>query len=132
MYDTTQTDTHLAPDPFRSRRSICAVGTAPKQETFIDLVLAGEATLDDINDWVSLWHREPRGRELHEFLGMSWDEYALWVEMPAALDFLVAARRRGEPLFKVIEETSRDERADDHSDAMEIVQWLRATGRMKG
>lgn len=35
----------------------------------------------NIDDAVELWHESPEdGMELHEFLGMNWDDYATWVE----------------------------------------------------
>lgn len=39
------------------------------------------------DDLVDAWHNSPEdGRPLHEFMGMSWDQYKRWVEcrMPAA------------------------------------------------
>jgi hypothetical protein len=48
-------------------------------KTFLDLVLAGEARQDDIDDFVEQWHDGDASCSLAEFLGMSDDEYALWV-----------------------------------------------------
>lgn len=62
--------------------------------TAIDLLVAGEASPEEIDDAVAAWHEGGSGLELHEFLGMTWEEYALWVETPAALDSIVTARRR--------------------------------------
>lgn len=66
--------------------------------TFLEEVLAGRKSADDIDDAVEAWHqagqREPR---LHEVLGMSKKEYERWVLNPDALDDVIAARRaRGE------------------------------------
>jgi len=42
---------------------------------------------EDIHRFVEDWHegREGAGMELHEYLGMSWKEYGVWVATPAAL-----------------------------------------------
>jgi hypothetical protein len=55
----------------------------PERETFVDLVLTGRARRVDVEDHVDAWHDAPEGSpaaglELHEYLGMSWDEYRLW------------------------------------------------------
>ncbi len=48
--------------------------------TFIDEFLAGQATEDDIHDWIDEWHEGDSGEELHVFLGLTWPEYSIWVE----------------------------------------------------
>ena len=55
--------------------------------TFIDLVRMGKADPDDIDNYVDAWHDSgpDETRKLHEFLGMTWDEYARWVEDPTCL-----------------------------------------------
>ena len=58
-------------------------------KTFLDLVLAGEARQDDIDDFVDQWHDGDASCSLAEFLGMSDDEYALWVEKPSALSLIL-------------------------------------------
>lgn len=41
---------------------------------------------DDLDDLVDLWHNSPDdGVPLHEFLGMTWDEYKAWTENPATV-----------------------------------------------
>ena len=36
---------------------------------------------DDIDDAVERWHELPEdGKSLHEYLGMTWDEYCEWVQ----------------------------------------------------
>jgi hypothetical protein len=62
--------------------------------TFLDACLAGRASPGQIDDWVERWHGlGPRDRRtLPEYLGMSGDEYARWVERPSALDAIFRAR----------------------------------------
>lgn len=47
----------------------------------------------DIDDWVERWHTSDTGMQLHEYLGMTWEEYGNWVAAPAALEHIVAVRR---------------------------------------
>lgn len=47
---------------------------------FVDKLLAGEVTEEDIDDYISEWHKSTSTLPLHEFLGMTWDEYGRWLE----------------------------------------------------
>ena len=68
---------------------------------FLDLVLAGEAHQDDIDDFVDQWHDGDTSCYLAEFLGMSDDEYALWVAKPSALNLILQAHAEGMRLEKM-------------------------------
>jgi hypothetical protein len=67
-----------------------------KAQTFIERYLTGEARPEEIDDYVDTWHNSPDGLELHEFLGMSKEEYALWLRNPDALPDIARARKEGE------------------------------------
>lgn len=69
---------------------------------FVDLCLAEKAALDEIDDFVDRWHAAPQGQELHDYLGMSEEEYSLWLRVPDALTYIVEARRDGRPLKDVV------------------------------
>lgn len=50
--------------------------------TFIDLCAAGLESPENIDDWIDRWHVDPNtadGAVLHDHLGMTRAEYALWV-----------------------------------------------------
>lgn len=101
--------------------------------TFMEKCLAGEVDLDEIGDFVGAWHEGAGpGLELREFLGMTKDEYALWVEQPQFLPAIVASHRFGLPLREAV----RDPEAAP--DVMKVIgpdearamrAWLRQSGR---
>ena len=65
------------------------------EQTFIDAVLAGRATADDVDDWIEKWHTTDTGDiELHEFLSLNESEMGAWVRSDATLEQLII--RRGE------------------------------------
>jgi hypothetical protein len=65
------------------------------EPTFVDAVLAGRATADDVDDWIEKWHTTDTGDvELHEFLGLNESEMEAWVRSNATLEQLII--RRGE------------------------------------
>ena len=60
--------------------------------TFVDLVLSSRARPEGIDDFVDRWHEGRLLGTLAEALGMSEDEYALWVEKPDVLGLIIEAR----------------------------------------
>jgi len=83
-----------------------------RDHSFIEHVLAGQALVTDIAEWISCWHdwsgKERVGgttedqeewknclihKELHEYLGLTWEEYERYVISAGALEDIVAERR---------------------------------------
>jgi hypothetical protein len=65
--------------------------------TFVDDFLAGRVTAEQIDEYVEEWHSSDTGMGLHEYLGLTWDEYRAWVRDPDRLteEALHAARPKG-------------------------------------
>jgi hypothetical protein len=99
------------------------------KRTFVDLCLAGEALLEEIDDFVDVWHDAPRGRALHEYLGMTGDEYSLWLRSPDTLPYIIKARYEGKPLTTTImqeyENMQLAARAGDRSKIARLQEWLK-------
>lgn len=61
---------------------------------YMEDVLLGRANVEDIDDYVEVWHtRDDITKELSEFLGMTAEEYGLWVAAPSNITKLVDNRR---------------------------------------
>src|SRR3954468_11442438 len=104
-------------------------------ERFIDQVLDGAALWTDIEAYVQRWHEERPADELHEFLGFTPDEYALWVEQPRALRLIIAARERHQPVQELLTQAGEHEHAFaarglDQKDVQVVRGWLQQTGRL--
>jgi len=102
-------------------------------ERYVDAVLEGLALWTDIEHHVEQWHASDSGEELHEFLGFSWEEYALWVERPQALRLILAARERGENVSELlvhVDEVALAARGLSAGDAYAVRAWLERTGRL--
>lgn len=106
--------------------------------TFVDECIAGRALVTDADDWVDDWHDAPDDSPVSDmplaaYLGMNEGEYGLWVERPETLRFIIAGRKSGagaeaaEMLSGVIAAAAR---ADNDTEAVNVVQWLRETGRL--
>lgn len=60
---------------------------------FITKVLSGLEFADLIDDYIDQWNDSDTSEELHDFLGFTWNEYALWCENSSALGAILAARK---------------------------------------
>ena len=76
-----------------------------KTPSFLQLYAAGRVTAEQIDDFIDAWHEsdDSEHRSLAEFLGMSEDEYSVWLASHKALPLLVAARRDGTLLTRVVQ-----------------------------
>jgi hypothetical protein len=73
-----------------------------QQATFVELCLAGEVDDREIDDFVDRWHEGNDARGLGEFLGMTEEEYEIWVERPESLRSILFARRHQMPLAEAL------------------------------
>lgn len=64
-----------------------------EKQTFIQLCLKGAVGLSEIDSYISRWHLGDDDRSLDEYLGMTPEEYALWVEKPESLKDIVFLSR---------------------------------------
>lgn len=103
------------------------------ERTFVDSCLAGHAFLTDIDDYVDAWHDGDDPRDLGEFLGMTSDEYRLWVERPETLRFILSAHKNCVNVTDVVlrkADLMAAARTTEHDEAVKVVGWLMKTGRL--
>lgn len=65
--------------------------------TFIDRAIRNEfADISEaLDDAIDSWHNQlQQTAPLHEWLGMSWEEYRRWCQHPSEPDEIIAARRK--------------------------------------
>ena len=79
-------------------------------QTFFSLYSDGLIAGDQIDDFVEAWHNagDEEKRSLPEYLGMSDDEYAVWLMSHGTLPSILAARRDRRPLSDVVAEYLQD------------------------
>ena len=104
------------------------------RRAFIDLCLEGKVPLDDVDDFVDRWHETPEGFELHDYLGMTPEEYSLWLRVPDALPYIIKARREAKSLADVVAHGCRDLRSavqtSEKSKIARLQEWLKAKGEL--
>ncbi len=102
--------------------------------SFIDLCLSGEVLEDEIDDFVDQWHDDESEScpELHEYLGMSWEEYSLWATRPSILPFILAARKKGTHIDIELnqERMALAARAESVEEAKKMEAWLKLIGKI--
>ena len=96
---------------------------------FIEMAVRGDVLPDEIDDFVDFWHDSESTAELHEFLGLTWEEYSLWVSNPEYMDLIIAARRNHQPILEAVNDNLRHEerlaaRSDDAGKLAALRRWI--------
>ena len=101
----------------------------------VERFLSGEeCDLARIDDEIDAWHEADTTVPLHEWLGLTPDEYQLYVEKPVSIRIILAARHHNRSLKELL--AARDApsliaaRGASAAEVTELRKWLKATGRM--
>jgi hypothetical protein len=96
--------------------------------SFVELVLAGEALAEDIDDFIDRWHNSPNDkRSIAEFLGLSENEYGLWVENPHSLSWVLMCKRQNIS-FESLDWNQAHQlaaRAKGPEESERLIKWLK-------
>lgn len=101
--------------------------------SFIDLCLSGDVLEDEIDSFVDRWHEDDETTlELHEYLGMSWEEYSVWATRPSILPFILSARNNGTSFDVELnqERLALAARAETAEEAQRMESWLKLIGKI--
>lgn len=101
------------------------------ERSFIELALCGEVLADEIDDFVEAWHKSESNLEIQEFLGMSIEEYSLWVSDPDSIATILSARHRGSTLRDAVNDNIQTQerlaaRADEARKLAILQRWIAA------
>jgi hypothetical protein len=91
-----------------------------------------DALHGEIDDFIARWHEgagaQAQSLPLHEYLGLTLDEYELWVHDPDVLAQVLLARRESRPLREVmndyLDKLPMATRADDAPTVRALRAWL--------
>lgn len=105
-----------------------------KVTKFINLCMGGNALLEEIDDFIDDWHEDPQGFDLHEYLGMTWEEYSMWVADPDILPYVIKSHIDNVPVQVLLDENYYElplaARAGNAMTAKKIMAWLKAHGKI--
>lgn len=109
------------------------MSSSPKQPTFMGLYSNGYVMADEIDDFIDRWHEIASAAagsrvSIHDFLGMTRDEYEAWVHDASVLPHIVRARMSQSPLDTIMSE-HMDEmllaaRANNRTAIEALGKWL--------
>ncbi|WP_155591868.1 hypothetical protein [Lysinibacillus cavernae] len=100
---------------------------------FIDACLTGDVLLEDIEDYIDEWHESDSDEEIYEFLGMSLEEYGLYVENDYILKTIIHCREKNIPIHEFINQSSAEKlvaRSSSPEESTAIKEWLRRKNKL--
>jgi DNA-directed RNA polymerase specialized sigma subunit len=97
----------------------------------MDLVLQGRVLSDEIDDFVEQWHDNDSAEEIYEYLGLSFEEYSLWVADPDNIEIIIYARHSHKPLTEAVNDNLQHEeriaaRSDEAAKISALARWIAA------
>lgn len=101
------------------------------QNSFIDLCTNGELLPDDIDDFIDEWHESNSDKELYKYLGMTHQEYKMWIHDSEFLPFIITSRIQNRSIDAIINDQydlPMAARADSPENAKLIMEWLKDSG----
>ncbi len=112
------------------------ISTKARVPSFFDLYRRGEATADELDDFVGRWHRslEPAVKDLplHDYLGLTRQEYEVLLYDAEALPQVLVARESQRPLAGLMAARLRElkaaNRPEDGTTIVLLGNWLAAEG----
>ena len=103
---------------------------------FINDVINADAILDEIDDYIEKWHDSDTDCSVFEYLGMTEEEYFLWIEDNSNLKYIVRLADlcylAGENELLKEEYTSKlVARSSSPEEAKKIYNWLKEKGMIE-
>jgi hypothetical protein len=103
-------------------------------KTFLEQYMNGEVLAEDIDDFVDAWHQNSGEKEIFEYLGMTRDEYSIWLRAPDVLPYIARARRNNIDLTTELHASVVDmpiaARSSDQLKIKRLLQWLEQRGKI--
>lgn len=99
-----------------------------RNASFIDLCVSGNALPDEIDIYIDQWHDVDTDLSLHEWLGLSWDEFSAVTANKKILTHIITARRNGKDYLDEYERALKlpiAARTDQIEDAIKLIKKLR-------
>jgi len=96
---------------------------------FITDCINGDALLSEVDNYIDVWHESDTVLSIHEFLGMTKKEYALFVEDEMYLASIVTAHKESVDIENIIQsQYSIAARSDNPAKSARLEKWLKEEG----
>jgi hypothetical protein len=71
--------------------------------SFVDLCVSGSALTEQIDDYIEEWHNDSKTtKSLHEFLGMTKDEYGCYLANHEILPYIIYAHKHKQSFDEIL------------------------------
>lgn len=101
---------------------------------FMKDCLEGDALLEDIEEYIEAWHLSDSNMEIYEFLGMTLEEYFVFLEDESMLKTIFYAREQNISISDFLRNDTEQmlaARAATPEEAAAVKEWLERTGRIE-
>ncbi len=99
---------------------------------FVKDVINADALLEQIDDYIEQWHESDTDLSIHDYLGMTEEEYFLWVEADFYLKYIIEAHEKNKNINEVLkDEYTLAARSATPEEAKTIYKWLKEKGLIK-
>lgn len=101
---------------------------------FMQACLEGDALLEEIEEYIEAWHNSDSNEEIYEYLGMTLEEYFIFLEDESMLKTLFYAREVNIPIADFLQSNTEQmlaARAATPEEAAAVKEWLARTGRLE-
>ena len=98
---------------------------------FIDDVINADAIMEEIDDYIEKWHNSDSDLSVYEYLGMTEEEYYLWVKEDFYLKYIISAHEKNVSIKELLKDEYSSRmvaRADSPEEANKVYNWLKAKG----
>lgn len=93
---------------------------------FVIDCIQGDALTSEIYDYIDAWDSSDSNLPIHQYLGMTEAEYALFVEDEDYVDLIITAHKQKEDIRTIVEsQFAIAARADNHIKAGRLEMWLK-------
>ncbi|MBS4193155.1 hypothetical protein KHA94_23930 [Bacillus sp. FJAT-49705] len=94
----------------------------------------GGEGIEDIEDYIEAWHNSDSDEEIYEYLGMTMEEYFIFVEDDSMLKTIFYAREVNITITDFLRNNTEQmlaARSATPEEAATVKEWLARTGRLK-
>jgi len=96
---------------------------------FITDCINGDALMSESDDYIEKWHNSDAGVDLHDYLGMTKKEYALFIEDENYLGLIISAHKDNKKIESLIRnEIAMAARSDNAAKSKRLQKWLESEG----
>ncbi|MCA6363700.1 MAG: hypothetical protein IM638_11740 [Bacteroidetes bacterium] len=99
---------------------------------FIQDCINGDALMSEIDDYIDRWHESAEDISLHDYLGMTFHEYALFIEDSSYIGLIITAHKNNIDIDTIVtNQIPLAARSKDPSKAERLQRWLDNEGLWK-